>query len=412
MTKSRYSIGEKNILLNFSKFFTSSNGSFWDRSITKGFLKALEKIDYGSMFVVTPDGQQYHFKGKIAGTESTLYLKDWRAIGAFALKGDTGFAEAYRDGWWESDNLSDLFIVGLKNTQALDTYLYGSIWGRLLMRFSYLFTRNSLKGSEKNIHAHYDLGNDFYSLWLDKSFTYSSALFLNENDTLEQAQKQKYHTILKQLHPSGNLLEIGCGWGGFAEEAVKTGDYNIKAITLSKEQAAFARQRLAGKADIIIEDYRLQKDRYDNIVSIEMFEAVGEEYWETYFQTVKNCLAKDGKAVIQTITIADEYFAAYRRGGDMIRTYIFPGGMLPCPKIFAEHVKKAGLKMTHQQDFGQDYAKTLHMWLIAFEEKLTKIKALGFDDAFIRIWRFYLTCCIASFSVERTNVMQVTLEHA
>jgi cyclopropane-fatty-acyl-phospholipid synthase len=278
---------------------------------------------------------------------------------------------------------------------------------------SYLLKLNSLKGSKKNIHAHYDLGNEFYKLWLDPTMTYSAAIYKDQNETLEQAQHNKYDRIVDCLdQKSGSLLEVGCGWGGFAERAQDKGDFGIKGITLSEEQHDYARDRLGQKADIVLEDYRHQNGKFDNLVSIEMFEAVGERYWPTYFNKIGDLLSKNGKAVIQTITMNEHDFPRYRRGGDFIRSYIFPGGMLPSPSRFREEAEKVGLKAGNEFYFGQDYATTLEHWLKDFEAKRDEVKALGFDDGFIRLWRFYLAACVAGFRTGRTDVMQVELAHA
>jgi len=382
------------------------------KTITQKFLKALEHIEFGSMDVITPDGKLHQFSGSKPSAHATLKLHDWRAIPVFATKGDIGFAEAYRDGWWDSDDLTNLFLIGLQNEKALDKYIYGGLIGRIASRVSYLFTRNTLGGSKKNIHAHYDLGNEFYKLWLDESMSYSSALFTSPTEALVQAQHNKYDRIIERLSDSGKVLEIGCGWGGFAERAMGKKDYEMKGLTISNSQHEYAGNRLGNNAQIVLEDYRLQQGKYDNIVSIEMFEAVGERFWPVYFGKLKSLLEQKGKAVIQTITIGNEYFERYRTGGDMIRTYIFPGGMLPSTQRFAEESKKAGLQITDTHMFGQDYAFTVEHWLKRFESKLSEIKNLGFDEPFIRLWRFYLTCCIASFKVRRTDVMQVELVHA
>lgn len=383
-----------------------------EKTVTKQFLKALENIEFGEIDVTTPDGKRYHYVGKEKGETATMHLHDWRVIEAFAAKGDIGFAESYRDGWWDSDDLAKLFIVGLQNENAFSNYIYGSVIGRIAARLSYLLKQNTLSGSKKNIHAHYDLGNEFYKLWLDETMTYSAALFDSPDQPLALAQHNKYDRILSRLGTSGKLLEIGCGWGGFAERALHKNDYEIKGLTLSKAQHQYAHQRVGEKANIAIEDYRLQQGKYNNIVSIEMFEAVGEKYWPTYFGKLQELLAQKGKAVIQTITIKDEYFETYRRSGDMIRTYIFPGGMLPSPTRFAQEANKAGLRLTDSHSFGTDYAHTLQHWLRSFEAKITEVKSLGFDTAFTRLWRFYLTYCIASFTVGRTDVVQVELQHA
>lgn len=241
--------------------------------------------------------------------------------------------------------------------------------------------------------------------------TYSSALFHNETKTLQDAQRCKYDRIIDRMNPSGRLLEIGCGWGGFIQRALERGDYAIKGLTISKAQHDFASARIGGGGVIALEDYRHETGVYDHIVSIEMFEAVGEEFWPVYFSKLKSLLAHKGKAIIQTITIADDVFERYRLGGDAIRTFIFPGGMLPSSTRFREESIKAGLRVTDAFSFGQDYARTLMIWLDNFDAKLTEIKAMGFDQKFIRLWRFYLTCCMAAFRHGRTDVVQWELQH-
>lgn len=384
----------------------------FEKQITDRFLKTLSHIEYGAITVITPDGKPHSFQGKDTGANANIVLHDWRAIVAFARDGDTGLAEAYRDGLWDSENLTDLFYFGLQNEQALNEYIYGSWLGRAAARFAYLFTQNSLKGSRKNIHAHYDLGNDFYKLWLDPTMTYSSAIFAHANDDLVSAQHRKYDRMIDRLGRSGNVLEIGCGWGGFAERALESNDYAITGLTISKEQHAYAVERLKNKAHITLEDYRTKTGRFDSIVSIEMFEAVGEKYWPVYFGKLKSLLDRKGKALIQTITIRDDYFESYRRGGDAIRTFIFPGGMLPSQQRFDEESKKAGFQITDRFVFGHDYARTLEHWLARFNTRLPEVRALGFDEKFIRMWHFYLTCCIASFRIGRTDVVQMELRHA
>lgn len=381
--------------------------------IVQHFLKTLEMAEYGSITVITPDHRRFDIVGKHPGAHAHMHIHDARAITAFAAKGDIGLAEAYRDKWWDSDDLEALMLFGLKNEQSLDGYLYGSMLARIATRFMYLFTRNTLKGSRRNIHAHYDLGNDFYALWLDESMSYSSALYLKKEDCLKTAQHQKYDRMLARLErPSGRVLEVGCGWGGMAERALQHGDYGYKGITISEEQHAYASQRIKGEGQVALEDYRHQTGTYDHILSIEMFEAVGERFWPSYFGKIKHLLNAKGKAMIQTITIADPYFDAYRKGGDMIRSFIFPGGMLPSPTRFREEASNAGLHVTDGFAFGQDYARTLREWLANFDAKLPHIRTLGFDEPFIRIWRFYLAACIASFAVGRTDVMQLELQHA
>lgn len=384
----------------------------FERQIADRFLKTLSHIEYGAIHVTTPDGKLHSYQGKSPGVCADMILHDWRAITALARDGDIGMAEAYRDGLWDSSNLAELFYFGLQNEDTLHRYLYGSWIGRAAARFAYVFTQNSLKGSRKNIHAHYDLGNDFYRLWLDPTMTYSAAMFDGSQDNLVSAQHRKYDRIIDRLDHSGKILEIGCGWGGFAERAVDSKDYAVTGLTISKAQHDYACERLKGKANIKLEDYRNQNGKFHSIVSIEMFEAVGEKYWPVYFSKLKSLLEKNGKAIIQTITIRDEYFHSYRKAGDAIRTFIFPGGMLPSYTQFEAESKKAGFKMTDTIAFGQDYARTLGHWLERFNSRLPEVRALGFDEKFIRMWRFYLTCCIASFRIGRTDVMQMELQHA
>lgn len=380
--------------------------------IKNKFLDTFRHIEFGTARITMPDGTVHEFWAKNDGPQAELVIHDMRAISSLALNGDVGFAESYRDGYWDSPDLTAVFEFGIRNEQALDRYIYGSFLGRIASRLAYLFTRNTMKGSKKNIHAHYDLGNEFYKLWLDPTMTYSSALYDAGATDLISAQHRKYDRIIDRLGPSGSVLEIGCGWGGFAERAVQQGDYAVKGLTISKEQHDYATHRLKGEAHIALEDYRLQRGKFDNIVSIEMFEAVGEEFWGTYFGKVKSLLASKGRAVIQTITIRDEYFERYRKGGDAIRSFIFPGGMLPSPERFVQASGAQDLLVTDQFAFGRDYARTLQEWLDRFDAKLDQVKALGFDDKFIRMWRFYLTCCIAAFDVGRINVMQMELRHA
>jgi len=375
--------------------------------------KNLDMIDSGQITVVTPDGKTRVFEGRTPGEKAKIEFKDWRVISNMIRKGNVGFAEDYRAGHWDTDNLVALSMLGLVNRTALDHLTTGSNFSRTITGLSYFLRLNTLSGSRKNIHAHYDLGNEFYKLWLDPSMTYSSALFKNEKEDLQQAQNNKYDRMINCLDMcSGSLLEIGCGWGGFAERAIQRGDFEVKGVTLSQEQHDYAQNRLNGNAHIALEDYRHQQGKFDHIVSIEMFEAVGERYWPTYFGKVGSLLNRGGKAVIQTITMNERDFPRYRRGGDFIRSYIFPGGMLPSPSRFKEEASKAGLSAHNEFFFGQDYARTLEHWLDAFDANRNQVKAQGFDDGFIRLWRFYLAACIAGFRTGRTNVMQLELSHA
>ncbi|MDB6177194.1 cyclopropane-fatty-acyl-phospholipid synthase [Paracoccus sp. Z330] len=376
------------------------------RRLTQEFLSTVAAIRRGRLTLTTPDGAIRVFGTGDRGPDADFVLHDWRAIPAIAAKGDIGLAEAYRDGWCDTSDLEALLRLALLNEDVLDRYIYGRRLQALAMRALYLFNRNTRAGAKRNISAHYDLGNEFYALWLDRSMTYSSALF-GDGDDLNGAQQRKYDRIIDNLaRRSGRLLEIGCGWGGFAERAADRGDFATKGLTLSQAQADFARQRLGRRAEIAIQDYRDEQGRFDHIVSIEMFEAVGERYWPAYFGKLAQVMADRGRAVVQTITVADRYFDRYRKGGDMIRSFIFPGGMLPSPARFEAEAARVGLSVQDAFGFGRDYARTLREWLRRFDGRRPEILGLGFDDAFIRIWRFYLAACAASFAVGRTDVVQ------
>ena len=383
------------------------------KTVSDLFFKSLHHLQVGQLSLTTPDGKTRFFEGKEKGETVSFVIKEWTVLSNLMKKGDIGFAEDYKKGHWDTDNLVGLMILGLLNKPVLEKFIFGTALSRLFSMFSYLFKINNLRGSKKNIQAHYDLGNHFYELWLDPSMTYSSGIFNEKQDSLEQAQYNKYDRILHQLtHSSGRLLEIGCGWGGFAERGIQKGDFDIKGITLSHQQLSYAQKRLSNKASFVLEDYRHQKGTFDHIVSIEMFEAVGEKYWPTYFKKVAELLKVGGKALVQTITIHEKHFAAYRRSGDFIRTYIFPGGMLPTFTRFTQEAKKAGLLAKNPFYFGQDYAQTLRLWLKAFDAKKSEVMNLGFDEEFTRLWRFYLASCIAGFESKQTDVMQIELSHA
>lgn len=377
------------------------------------FLSKLDKLEYGRFELCMPNGQKEVFEGRNPGPAGTLALRDWRVVQNLAINGDIGFAEDYRAGLWDSENLQDLLSLALVNEHAVDKLIFGSLPARMISRFVNLLSRNTRSGSRRNVSAHYDLGNDFYALWLDKTMTYSSALFEKSDSTLENAQNAKYDRLLSRMERDhGSILEIGCGWGGFASRALEKGDFAVKGITLSERQKLYAENRLGGQANIALEDYRDQYGQYDNIVSIEMFEAVGEEYWKTYFSKVGGLLKGHGRAFIQTITIADNRFERYRQSGDFIRKHVFPGGMLPSPSVFENRAAGAGLRVNDKFLFGRDYARTLEIWLKNFDSCRAEILALGYNDSFIRMWRFYLAACIAGFRSGRTDVMQVELQHA
>ncbi|WP_079253861.1 SAM-dependent methyltransferase [Endozoicomonas arenosclerae] len=318
-----------------------------------------------------------------------------------ANRGIIGLAESYMKGDWDTPDLQALLDWGIHNEQALERSFSSNWLFRKLKRFGHVLNNNSRKGSRRNIAAHYDLGNDFYQLWLDQTMTYSSAVFTNDSESLEQAQANKYQQVSKWLEarPEDSVLEIGCGWGGFARALKQEGGQNYSGVTLSTEQLQFARDSLEGSSGFNFElkDYRDIKGQYDRIVSIEMLEAVGESHWPVYFQKVFDVLKPGGTAVIQVITIDEERFRRYRKEADFIQSYIFPGGMLPTDQIIHEQCQHAGLDVEDAFSFGRDYARTLSIWANSFKQQWPEIKAMGFDEHFRRMWLFYLAYCEAGF---------------
>jgi len=381
-------------------------------------LKLLARLKHGSLQLRTPEGATLFF-GE-GGEQVTLELASWDVFSAALRSGDIGFAEAYIDGSWSTNNLTGLIALLARNRADIEALVYGSWWGSLVYRIRHFMNRNSKSGSRKNIHAHYDIGNEFYKLWLDPSMTYSSALYTaSAGADLELAQAAKYRAILDQLQatPGDKVLEIGCGWGGFAEMAAREGGLQVTGLTLSQQQLEYARNRLdraglAHMADLRLCDYRDCEGQFDAIASIEMFEAVGESYWPSYFECIARNLKPGGRACVQTIVIADELFERYRKGTDFIQQYIFPGGMLPSPAVFERMAFEHGLTVTAEYRFGIDYANTLVAWRRAFHARLDEVRAQGFDERFIRTWEFYLCYCEAAFREKNTDVMHFTLTRA
>lgn len=371
----------------------------------------LDRIRGGRLDVRLPDGSSALFgEGEHV---TVLQVHDEALFGRVLARGDIGFSEAYLDGLWDSPDPTAVLTLLAANRDALKRAIYGS-WRRLLAaRIRHWLNRNSRAGSRRNIMAHYDLGNDFYSLWLDPTMSYSSALYGNTGEvSLEAAQRAKYDRILDRLGAKSgeHVLEIGCGWGGFAERALGRG-LRVTGLTLSPAQLAWAQQR-APAAELRLQDYRELRERFDHVVSIEMFEAVGERWWPSYFRTVARSLRPDGKAVIQSITIRDDLFAAYRKGTDFIQQYVFPGGMLPSRSAFRRAAARAGLVVRDEHSFGLDYARTLAEWRHAFEASWPDIRQLGFDEDFRRLWRLYLSYCEAGFRAGSIDVVQFELAHA
>lgn len=377
---------------------------------TRLVFQLLEKLHDGRLEIRLPDGSSRLFGH---GEPSvTLHVNDEAMFSAVLAKGDIGLAEAYLDGHWDSPDITGLLTLLARNRAVLKKAVYGSWRNLLAARVRHWLNGNSRAGSKRNIMAHYDLGNDFYQRWLDPSMSYSSALYRAVDEgNLESAQQAKYRRILHRLKADAGqrVLEIGCGWGGFAEMAVAEG-LQVTGLTLSPAQLEWAQKRVPG-ADLRLQDYRDTQEQFDHIVSIEMFEAVGERWWPTYFKTIAQSLKPGGRAVVQSITIRDDLFADYRKGTDFIQQYVFPGGMLPSRAAFRAAAAKQGLVVHGEYAFGEDYARTLAEWRHAFEAKWPEIAALGFDENFRRLWRMYLCYCEAGFLAGNVDVVHFELAH-
>ena len=383
----------------------------------RAVFRLLKNLRVGTLDLQYPDGTQARF-GSGAEPRAAMRLEDWRVCSAALKSGDIGFAESWIAGSWHTPDLVALLKLFIANRSAVEEVIYGTWFGRLAYRIKHLLNRNSRSGSKKNIHAHYDIGNPFYRLWLDETMNYSSALF---NGDLSQAMPQAQHAKVRraleecQLKPGQRLLEIGCGWGALAEAAARDFKARVTGVTLSSEQLAYAqeRQRKAGvseRVDLRLQDYRdISDEPFDAIASIEMFEAVGQEYWASYFSTLSSKLKPGGRACIQTITIRDDLFERYVAGTDFIQQYIFPGGLLPSASAFKAEAAKVGLEVVNELAFGSDYAETLRRWRVDFLRQESAVLQQGFDTRFLRIWEFYLAYCEAAFDTGNTNVVQFTL---
>jgi len=366
----------------------------------------------GTLHYVLPGGHRGTIQGAQPGPAATILLHRWRAVRRLLLRGSLGFAEAYLDRDWESPDLPT--FVELVTRNAVNRRV-GTFWQRVFERIRHSRRTNTKTGSRRNIAAHYDLGNEFYAAWLDPSMTYSSAVFPEDVAVLEDAQSQKYGQLLDliQAKPGDRVLEIGCGWGGFAEYAARLG-IGVTGITISRAQHEFAEQRIAQAglshlAEIRLCDYRDIDGSFDHVVSIEMIEAVGETYWPVYFERISRCLRKGGRVAIQAITTRDEHFAHYRRRADFIQTYIFPGGMLPCRSVLRDHAERVGLQWISDDGFATHYARTLGEWRRKFVASWPRIRKMGFDERFRRIWEFYLASCEGSFRARGIDVLQIAL---
>ena len=379
--------------------------------------KNLEEIEQGTFKLILPKTEEkILLRGKTnLNLEATLEIKSWKALWLIYSRGSLGFTEGYLENYWDTDDLMKLMDLISKNYNSFDRVNSGSGFWKLFTKFSHFRNENSLSGSKKNIHAHYDLGNDFYKSWLDETMTYSSGFFEGNSDNLKEAQNKKYKLILDTLNlpKNSSILEIGCGWGGFLEYASSVG-YKIKGITISQEQFKFASNRIKGltnNPEIELIDYRKLKGKFDAVVSIEMFEAVGSKYWKTYFDVVKQLLKSNGQALIQTITMKEEFYEGYHDWPDFIQTYIFPGGELSSDKVFKENAANSELIASDITNFAASYAKTLEIWYKNFQKEWDAIGEIGFDEKFKRTWDMYLSYCRGGFLNNQLEVSQYKLTH-
>ena len=387
--------------------------------VAKIIRQYLQGLTYGSLTIVFDDDGRLEISGTEQGPHVVMRIKEpirmvWRVL----TRGDIGFAESYIKGEWDTLDLASLLYLFELNEEAISEFAAASSVSRLIDRLRHMIRRNHKSGSRRNIRHHYDLGNNFYRQWLDSTMTYSCAIFDAEDASLHKAQLRKYQRILESLEasPGQHILEIGCGWGGFAELAAKQG-FRVTGVTLSQEQLSYARQRIAragleARVELRLQDYRDIKESFDHIVSIEMFEAVGEHYWPTFFKTLTQRLRPGGRAALQTITIKDDFYESYRIRPDFIQLYIFPGGMLPSPAVFRAHTKRAGLVPRSFTFHGHHYAQTLRCWHANIQRKISELRSLNYSNSFIRMWRYYLAYCEAGFSSGRVDLIQTVVEHS
>ncbi|MEX1664317.1 class I SAM-dependent methyltransferase [Zhongshania arctica] len=397
-------------------------GSGWwakrQQQMVAKVLAPLANASRGVLSLTLPNGNSVEFgEHSCEHLNPVIVLHNWKAVRKAFTGGDLGWSEAYMDGDWDSPDIAMLVEWIVVNEENFGGMLDSGKVEGAFQKWRHQRNANSKRGSRRNISYHYDLGNEFYQHWLDPSMTYSAAYYTSEHQTLAEAQYAKYQRIIDflDIKDGDSILEIGCGWGGFAEQVCRQKKVSLHGITLSERQLEFAQQRLAkadtlGTADFTLTDYRDADGEYDHIVSIEMLEAVGEKYWPTYFDTVYKRLKPGGSASIQVITIEDKRFEPYSSSPDFIQTYIFPGGMLPTPDIFKEQATSAGLKVTDEEAFGMGYARTLRDWRDAFQQRWEEIVPLGFDKRFQRMWHYYLTYCEGGFRGNSIDVYQFVLE--
>ncbi len=378
-----------------------------------GFASSLQ---FGRIDFILPDGRHFRAQGKNTGPMAELHVHNDDLFSRLIREGDLGFSDAYLDGWWSTPDLQAFMDLVHADNEAIYDGFPGMGIVRRFEQLRFWLQSNSKTQARKNISYHYDLGNDFYGLWLDETMSYSSAIFRDPQQSMESAQIEKYKSMVDEMGvvAGEHVLEIGCGWGGFAEYAAAERGLQVTCLTISEEQFKYAVDRIekAGLSEQVtfkLQDYRDETGVYDGIASIEMFEAVGEKYWPVYFETVRNRLKSGKTATFQIITVADRRWDVYKRGVDFIQKYIFPGGMLPSPKVLREQIENAGLVVEKSIEFGKSYDITLRRWHETFNEKWDEISALGFDERFKRMWNFYLTSCAATFDSGNCDVTQITV---
>ncbi|TGD63264.1 class I SAM-dependent methyltransferase [Tabrizicola sp. WMC-M-20] len=399
------------------EFLTTTKGQTGlPRYFTQAFAVA-NRLGEGRLDFVLPDGRRFRLEGAKPGPVAEIVIHNNDLFARMIREGDLGFCDAYLDGWWSSPDLQAfLDLVQMQTNNPVQDGYPGMGLLRAFEKMRFWLHSNSRKQAKKNIHAHYDLGNDFYRLWLDDSMTYSSGLFQSGQESLEKAQEQKYASMVDQMgaQPGEHVLEIGCGWGGFAEYAAAKRGLRVTALTISQAQYDYAVDRMAraglsDQVEIKLLDYRDERGHYDGIASIEMFEAVGERYWPTYFNTLRDRLKPGRHATLQIITVPDHRWPVYKRGVDFIQKYIFPGGMLPAPFRLKEEVEKAGLSLKGSIEFGESYSQTLRRWHEVFNARWDDIARQGFDERFRRMWNFYLASCAGAFRGGNCDVTQITV---
>ncbi|SFD43307.1 SAM-dependent methyltransferase [Roseivivax sediminis] len=377
---------------------------------------AANKMNRGRVDFVLDDGRVFRAEGRDPGPVAELHIHNPDLFARLIREGYLGFSDAYLDGWWSTpDLLAFMDLMHADNDELYDGFA-GMGLVRAFERVRFWLQSNSRRQARRNIAHHYDLGNDFYALWLDDTMTYSSALFETGQESLEKAQEAKYASMVDQMGAKAgdHVLEIGCGWGGFAEYAAKARGLRVTGLTISREQFDYARARIAregleGQVDVKLMDYRDERGTYDAVASIEMFEAVGERYWPTYFEALRARLKPGASATLQVITVQHKRWEIYRRSVDFIQKYIFPGGMLPSPVVLREEISRAGLEVARSVEFGQSYSQTLRRWHDTFNDKWEEVAQLGFDERFRRMWNFYLTSCAATFASGNCDVTQITV---